>query len=248
MTAINHPFALVSLALVLAACGGGDPKVDLGDDNSMSVAQGLAAYQGAWDGYAEAYKFESGSDRVRITLDATGQGTIELGDSPAISPFTDPSVGYPTSWPFDSETYQIYSHSVPHEGFGYPVADAAVTSGRLSFIFWGTDLVKDWCEAHEPTPGSTCGASRSYGQNGTVCTDEAGEPIDCGLLKTCAHACTCDEDSCTSRRDEWERMELDGALTADGDELVGTLVVVPASHGFTGSLEPQDRVTVRLTR
>lgn len=253
MTTIKQCIAIVPLALALAACSSGEGKVDLGDDATGSTAQGLAAYEGSWDGYAEAREFDGGSDRVRITLDAEGQGTIQFGDAPTMPAFTDPDVGYPTDWQFDSAHYTDRAHMLAHEGFGYPVHDAVVSSGRLSFGFWGTDLAKDWCEAHEPLPdysqpvGYTC-TPAGYGENDGVCysgiTPETQAEVECGLMRTCLNACECDANSCTSERREGEKMQLDGALTADGDSLVGTLLLVPANEGYSAT----ERVTVRLSR
>ena len=78
---------LLPLAFAPAACSDGNP-VDLGHREAQ-----LADYAASWNGYAEAYTFPEGSsDRVRITLDATGVGTIEVGDAP-LDPSTDRSRG-----------------------------------------------------------------------------------------------------------------------------------------------------------
>ena len=83
---------LLPLALVPAACSDGNP-VDLGHREAQ-----LSDYAATWDGYAEAYTFREGSsDRVRITLDATGVGTLEVGDAPLDPVPTDPEVGLPAS-------------------------------------------------------------------------------------------------------------------------------------------------------
>src|SRR4051812_42637128 len=124
MKTISNIIALLTCTTALNACASNKP-VDLGDDKTGTTAQGLAAYEGAWDGYVEAYKFPSGSDRVRITLDAEGQGTIEVGDAPAIPPFTDPNVGYPTTDPRFPDVVDSDLYTRPHEGYGYPVGDAA---------------------------------------------------------------------------------------------------------------------------
>ena len=36
-----------------------------------------------------------GSDRVRLTIAANGQGTFEVGNAALLPPPTDPNVGYP---------------------------------------------------------------------------------------------------------------------------------------------------------
>jgi hypothetical protein len=240
MTLNHYSVAITPFILALAACSSDASKVDLGDDNRGTVAQSLAAYEGTWDGYAEARTFESGSDRVRITLDAEGNGTIELGDAPAIPPFTDPDSGYPTAWHAPGASVSVRDYVEPHEGFLYPVLEAAVTSGRLKFGFWTTDLVKDWCEAQAPTllastpPGYSCGESAECAP---------GNPSACGQYDTCMSACSCDATSCSSLRDASYKLQLDGALTGDGDTFEGTLLLPGLDL-----LNDFERVTVRLTR
>jgi hypothetical protein len=231
MKTITTIIGLASCVMALNACASNKP-VDLGDDKTGTTAQGLAAYEGDWDGYVEAYKFESGSDRVRITLDAEGHGTIEVGDAPEIPPFTDPNVGYPPTDPgdpyVDSKLYIL-----PHEGYGYPVGDAAVRRGRISFTFWGTDLQKDWCEAQTSyvvgggsDPFYSCLPGGVATGSDDMCVDSLGNPIDCGFVSTCVEACSCDAAGCTSaRRDPQYELQVDAALDADGKTLVGTLLL-----------------------
>jgi hypothetical protein len=239
----------VPLALVLTACSTDSGNVDLGDDKVGSSAQTLQDYEGDWDGYAEAYEFPSGSDRLRISLDANGNGTIQFGEAPALAPFTNPNIGYPESDPFDTIGYSP-DYNAPREGFDYPVHEAGVADGRLRFSARGSDIVRDFCEAqteiHETgnTPTSyTCSPSGgSYGEGDEGCADvrvgssTEGMIFDCGLIKTCFHGCVCDATSCSSRQDPGTEIELDGALTPDDSALVGTLVI------------PSARITVRLTR
>lgn len=251
MTTTTSRISLVGLALALAACGNDGGKVDLGDGDRGVTAQGLAAYEGSWDGYVEARNFESGSDRVLVTLDAQGHGSIEFGDAPAIAPFSDPDVGYPTTWSYDSPTYELYKHSMVQEGFAYPALDAAVTSGRLSFQFWPTDIVKDWCEAQTPmlddaTPPSWRAVPSGSVSSGPECPGPSQPGLDCGKVMTGLFACSCDESSCTSVR-ELAPLRLDGALTDDGDALVGTLIL-PLPNQASGNSAEMERVTVRLTR
>jgi hypothetical protein len=240
--------AFVSLSLfVVAACSSsGSDDVDLGDDKVDRVASSLEDYEGQWVGYAEAYEFESDSDKLVITLNAQGEGTVVFGDAQPVEPFTDPDVGYPpivNMFPSAS-----YDYDGAHAGFGYPVHDAVVESGRIRFKLWGTDLVSDWCAAQtsyyddENLPAAyTCSPTgRAYGQNAEGCREADGsEPMtvyDCGLIKTCLAACTCDETSCTGERRAGRELELDGALDAANGDLVGTIVI------------EDERITVRLTR
>lgn len=248
MKTICSLISLVTCVSALSACASNKP-VDLGDDKTSTTAQGLAAYEGAWDGYVEAYKFASGSDRVRITLDAEGQGTIEVGDAPAIPPFTNPNIAYPTTDPTTDLNAFLEvqaSDTHPHEGYGYPVGDAAVRGGRISFTFWATDLQKAWCEAQTSYYAFGSGEETHYNcvkgggggpmGDGSFCADDEGNKLDCGFINTCLIACSCGVSSCTSRRDSATEIQVDGALDADGKALVGTLVL------------PDTRTTIRLER
>lgn len=40
----------------------------------------MSDYAGVWDGYAEAFTRNDGTDRIRITLDSQGMGTLNDGD------------------------------------------------------------------------------------------------------------------------------------------------------------------------
>src|SRR5450432_936374 len=96
--------ALLCGAGFSAACSGGG-AVNIG--NTAVIGSQLSDYAASWDGYAEAYTFmPDGSDRVRLTIDANGQGTLEVGNAALLPPPTDPNVGYrpalssiPRSWP-----------------------------------------------------------------------------------------------------------------------------------------------------
>jgi hypothetical protein len=250
MTTLKRLIAIVPLAVSLNACGGDNQKVDLGNDGKPgSTAQGLAAYEGTWDGYAEAYHFDQGSDRVRVTLDSAGNGTIRLGDAPEFAPFSNPAIGYPEGLAYNDPDVK-FSRSQVHEGFAYPVLDAKVESGRLHFAFWDTDIVKAWCEAQTsypdlgyvpPAVGYVCNPAgdNSYSWNDGVCYVHDTEAADCGFVKTCFD-CSCDAEGCSSFRVEGRELGLDGVLANDGDTLVGTLVVQGVSAPA--------RITVRLTR
>ena len=124
---------LLPLAFAPAACSDGNP-VDLGHREAQ-----LADYAASWNGYAEAYTFPEGtSDRVRITLDATGVGTIEVGDAPLDPAPTDPEVGLPgTPGRF-------------HDGFRYPIHAATVEAGRIRFEIDPGERFAAWCAIQTP--------------------------------------------------------------------------------------------------
>ena len=254
MTTIKRLLAIVPLSVSLSACSSDNQKVDLGDDGKPgATAQGLAAYQGTWDGYAEAYHFDQGSDRVRVTLDSAGNGTIRLGDAPEFAPFSDPSIGYPAEVSFTAMNYSSFDYRQPHEGFAYPVLNAGVESGRLHFAFWDTDIVKTWCEAQTSYPDAaiveaghyTCNpAGGSFGSDKNGCTNNDGAAADCGFSWTCFAGCRCTAAACSSDRTEGPGFDLKSALDGvlENDTLVGTLVL-PGDDGTHPA-----RITIRLTR
>ena len=111
------------LALLLGSaaslgCSSSD-KINIG--NSQPTGSALADYAASWDGYAEAYTFTpDGSDRVRSTVAASGQGHLEVGNAALLSPPTDPNVGYPPSANANPGLGPIISTSTLTEGFLIP--------------------------------------------------------------------------------------------------------------------------------
>src|SRR5690242_19998883 len=95
--AISRTLALAALLAPLAACGGSDDPVDLGHDDPRSLGSALSDYAGAWEGRAEAYEFDDGSDRLQLEIRSDGTGDLLLGDSRLPAP--DPNHGFPPSLP-----------------------------------------------------------------------------------------------------------------------------------------------------
>src|SRR5262245_13244546 len=124
---------MIAAACSLVGCASSSSgRVDIGDGHGPAMALGasLTDYAGVWDGYAEAFMWNDGTDRVRITLDAAGAGTLEVGSSPAL-PAPDPAHGYP---PGENDLYtNVTQANVPVliAGFGYPVRGARVESNRI---------------------------------------------------------------------------------------------------------------------
>jgi hypothetical protein len=217
--------ALAGLIGVVTGCSSGS-KVDIGDG---STSQGLSAYAASWDGYAEAHRFGDGSDRVRITLDGNGDGHIRLGDSPLLAA---PSPGDPAP-PWD----------VPTEvDFAYPI-EARLEASRLRFELGLEQRYQVWCELQTPVlyspeyPGVyACARSIGieYGADGQCTLLDTNETVDCNSHLACQGWCACSEESCTAavggpvapEPDPRRPVDntFDGALSADEDELVGTLV------------------------
>src|SRR5262245_45499583 len=123
------PRLLLLVPIAVVACSDGAP-IDIGHDQPQ-----LSDFAAHWDGYAEAYTFvEDSSDRVRLTLDANGVGTIQVGDDPLFPPSTDPDVGPAVAQggPF-------------RNGYLYPVHDVVVEGSRIRFGIDAGEIYADWC-------------------------------------------------------------------------------------------------------
>jgi hypothetical protein len=245
---IGYMVALAFAPAVLAVGCAKSDKLDIGDGHEKVAATGasLSDYAGSWDGYAEAYTFIDGSDRIRLKLDAHGEGTLEVGDSPAL-PAPDPDKGYPPSDDTDlaGKPFMV-SRPGAYPGFGYPVSGAKVESKRIRIGTSTQEVFREWCEMQEPVlqvgafPTSYgCANGVSASGDPMVCMTTAPDgtsiPIDCGKAGNCLTVCQCTETKCGVT--ETIDTNLDAALGGDsGDELTGTLVL------------GGERIVVRMTR
>jgi hypothetical protein len=217
-----------------AACSG-EPPVDIGEHVTGSK---LSDYAGTWDGYAEAFTFRpSTSDRIRVTIDESGQGTIEFGDQPLIPPPTDPDIAYPPDVPGAGGV---------RSGFLYPIHAAVVEFDHLSFGVWPADTMATWCALQTPVQASTntgyaCShtdwAVRSWYSTCTLSGPDGVEVVvDCTKLALCESTlCVCIESGCdgqqpppNDRRGDFG-VQLSGNLEDLGTRLVGTLRQLDAS-------------------
>jgi hypothetical protein len=136
--------ALLCGAGFSAACSGGG-AVNIGNTNV--VGSQLSDYAASWDGYAEAYTFTSdGSDRVRLTIAANGQGTLEVGNAALLPAPTDPNVGYPPGQP-DPLTGPNTGLS---GGVLYPLYAARVQESRIQAGLKPNDFYGAWCALQTP--------------------------------------------------------------------------------------------------
>jgi len=243
------------LALGAVGCSGND-AVNIGDNPRAKTGETLSDYAASWEGYAEAYKFASGSDRIVVNLDAQGTGHIVFGDgTPPPPPPTDPDAWYPVQPEGDvAEAGFGFVHTgILYEGFAYTVQQAEVDARRLRFGFDPTEIYKPWCELQVPIP--TDGSSApDYGCAPTftsslvdqgICyyeDDSGGDPIEisCARLQLCkfTRVCSCTADGCTVpplATLATAAMQLDAALEDSGNSLVGTLLL--GSDGPTARLE-----------
>ena len=201
----------------------------------------LASYSASWDGYVEAFAFRSGSDHVRINLDAQGNGWLQVGDGAALLPPRDPEVGYPAEASGTALELNLF------DGVRYPVASARIESERLRFSFDSfAGAYGAWCALQtpvvrfneEPAPIYGCTAEASVGNADPdgICrvSDAPGgprHPIDCMKLLLCNGGCRCDAQACTSQPSP--PFLVDAALSDDGTRLEGTLLIPDWSAAAT---------------
>lgn len=242
----RNALTLAALSLIWG-CSSNDSAVDIGD---AKTGQKLSDYAATWEGYAEAFDFEDGSDQVRIVIDAEGNGTLEIGDSPALPVATDPDVAYPV----DSRTREGFLEAL-FPGFSYPIRSAEVAEARLQLVVNPYEIESDWCalqtsylvdggELYQCLPPSAAGFSQRAG-----CSTDYGDgdvAVDCGKANACSvviNACSCDENGCGAYQgvpgQNGNFTLLDAALETSGNSLVGTL--------RTGRSQSKS-VTVRLNR
>jgi hypothetical protein len=242
---------MLAILGLIAGCGSfgcsSDSDVDIGDGRT---GQKLTDYAATWEGYVEAHQFPDGSDKVRIILDAQGEGTLLVGDSPA-----------PTTTDADHPPGVQHDVGGVEEllpGFSYTVTRPNVQDSRLRFQVQRSELYIDWCVLQTPFLDTVNTAQELYACVPNVATlsgkDQCwlqpdGSPmqaIDCDKLALCQQswACFCDSQGCATPEAPPEIPSrfalLDAALANSGDDLTGTLLVSPdTAPGFTVRLKRQ---------
>jgi hypothetical protein len=215
--------SFIALSAFAFACSSADDKtVDIGDPNVGIVGETLSDFSGSWDGYAEAFDFEEGSGRVRVTIDAEGNGSVRFGDS-AINTVSaeDPLAPYMTRTGFYQDG-QAEALSACETGFEYPLHSVSLDARRLRFELLVGDVFTPWCS----TLTSVASTDAPSGYAPSAATTDAAW-------------CQCTQEECTGFS-PYGSSHFDGALESDGQEFVGTLVLPNIGNNR--------RVTVRLTR
>jgi hypothetical protein len=233
-------FILGSLVLVQLGCST-DSTVDLAGPSGAA----LKDYASAWDGHAEAYSFDTangGTDRVRITVNGDGTGTLHVGNAPLYPPATNFDVGYPVGAKRSPDLFA---------GVAYPLHSARVEQDRLRFTIDNTDPFGEWC-AHQTPYGAGSPPDSYYCipiplMHPTDDTCQTGQqtPVDCLKASECLSVCTCSATGCVAAAPTnggppgsgLPPLQFDGALEQNGKSLVGTLV-----------MQDDTRVTLRLAR
>lgn len=132
---------LAGVVLISSACSGGE--VDIGDEANSTAGNGskLSKFAGSWDGQIDLWQADSGSNRVRIELDAEGQGSVRFGDLPIQSASDHP---YANDQSFPNS--DLPSND-PIETAIYPVHEPVVDAGTLEFFVELGDLFDAFCAA-----------------------------------------------------------------------------------------------------
>ena len=204
-------------------------------DPVVTIPAGLT---GGWTGYFENFKFASGSDSVKLTLD---QGTLTLvvGAEPAPPPATDPTVGWPPGIDLDithiGNGFVFGARSI--EGFRYTAHDVHWAGQRLTFKVAADEAYQGWCALqtsyyvndtgyYNCTPGS----GGSAGPDLSMCTSEDNQgtkrtPVSCAQAWLCSH-CACTADSCGGAT--VRNMSFD--ITFDGMTAAGSAVLPEGEH------------------
>lgn len=229
-------------SLLLAAfssvvgCSSANAPVDIGDSRTGEKLEDYAAH---WEGYIEANKFADGSDKVRLTLDASGNGTLEIGDSPALAPATDPDAYYPRS---DGRV------DLPSPGFAYSIHAATVESARIHFSSNPWEFEQSWCALQTSYDWGVVDESGAHfyqcNPHGSLespadgscfivpdgqTADTGSLPISCARAHMCFnHICSCDAQGCFANVEPPSKQAetytlFDAALGDAGESLVGTL-------------------------
>lgn len=243
-------FTVVMGALALNACS--NDAVDIGDPETSVVKSGLAAYSGTWDGYIEAAQWDDNTDRVRLTVNEDGTGTMRLGESELVAPSADPKADYPTDW------LPVIQGGgpTPVSGFEYSLKNVAVETDRLRLAVSSKKMFNDYCALQSPdyvwTVGelslNSCAPTLwAFECSEQTCTatnpdTQAAVVFDTFQYVMCNGPCGCDATSCNH---DSEVLTLDAALEENQNRLVGTFIV-PSNSRIT---PPETTtVTVRLVR
>jgi hypothetical protein len=243
---------LGSVTLTMAACG------EAAKGGGETSGSSLVDYVARWDGYAEAFTFRDGSDRVRLVLNPNGQGTLQVGDAPMAPAVTDPALGPPGVWDLPTN----YSFANLNPGFLYPLYAPNVEAKRIRLGANYHDAWSDWCQLQTPvfstrldgyacspdlTIGDASGCFYTDGATGTLVKMDCLKDSFCHMPSPCSCAatpmlCACTAGGCatpdTSTATGGFFVKIDAALEDDGASLVGTLAIDDISQ----------RYTIRLTR
>lgn len=161
--------------LLALACSG--ESVNLGAEPLVADRSALSSYAAEWEGYTEGFVWAGvGSDRVALSIDEAGGGTLTFGDAPAPAPLGDVNVLFARMFPLDigaSPTSFASGNAGPvHDplaGFPYSFDDVSVQDERIRLAVRRSEPGDAFCAAQPavvdesqgdlfPAGGYTCGA------------------------------------------------------------------------------------------
>jgi hypothetical protein len=237
------------LAVLAATSGCSDDPVSLGGALAVDRSA-LCSYAAVWEGYVEAHTFGSGSDRVQLVLDESGQGSVTFGEGTPRPMPTDPVVPFPD---LDEYRFTILLNQVVHEGLPYEIGEARIEAERLRVrtgpfnvyraaacalqtpIDRGEDLPDEERYTCMESSAIIVVEGRCYVPDSSVAHDE--QPLDhevsCQQWQVCS-SCVCDATGCAGQMQA--PFVIDGALDATGTRLEGSVANALGPH------------TIRLTK
>lgn len=210
-----------------------DPPTPQPDAVDSGVWPSVAGLTGTWTGYVENYRFPSGSDSIRVTIEADNdgiaRGLVVLGDGDQPPPPTDALAGYPPATPGADADRPVSDYW--HEGFTYTMVAVTASATRLRFSIHNFELWKGWCALQNSPDNMGMCLPRSVGMvaPGARCSlvaPASGEEIgvDCGKYNLCvtSRVCSCPSSPCKVDLDAGSQMAFDLAITVS--DAIGSLV------------------------
>lgn len=213
------------------------------DEPNASTAQFAANldYAGRWIGYVEAFEFLDGSDKVQLTLERSGSGTLIVGDSaePDVPTRADLYFPFLPTWGGPDPVLALMSMLANNHdlipGFRYEISGVILEGQRLRGSSHMYAPIRPWCAlqtpiAHDDGDGTYYRCSPGGPPDGIcppveVFEDRQRIDSDCsdqGDL-VCNSRCACAERGCQlAERHEQPDLLLD--VTFQGaDTLAGAL-------------------------
>jgi hypothetical protein len=160
--------------------------------------------KGQWVGYLENYSFLSGSDAIRISLEASDNGVasgkVVFGSAPP------PPAAQPgdTFWPAVSQADLTAIGPDVLEGATYSARDLRWEQRRLRFTIVRNEPWEPFCAVQPTFPvadapgGYQCLPERVIWSEVDRCTlQDSREPVDCRVASVCdSGSCVCTADGC----------------------------------------------------
>jgi hypothetical protein len=161
---------------------------------------------------------------LELTLDATGSGTLLVGEASPLPPIEDAhtpylvEVGESDITGFDRASRDSYSR-YPRDGFRYTVIPGRGRASEMTLLVSLSEPWSEWCELQTPVRGANCYRCEFVADGGTAFSREPCEPgcfaiegdalvpIHCGRFLLCAagldSVCECNANECFASRTQF---------------------------------------------